>query len=140
MSRLPLYRHMAAPKARKVLEVDPDAYVERPSYPRTIRVGPFDWTIKPWDSRAAGNSAAYGMCDTGTLTILVQEGLTIQWEQHVLLHELLHAMHSTGAVRELAADSSLEEGIVSIFAFQFMGLMRDNPDLMAYLMHRDAAA
>jgi len=135
MSRLPLYRQMAATK-RKVLEADPDAYVERPSYPRTIRVGPFDWAIKPWDPRAAGNTAAYGMCDTGTLTILIQEGLTLQWEQHVLIHELFHAMHSTGAVRELAFDSNLEEGTVAIFAFQMLGLMRDNPDLMAYLQWR----
>jgi hypothetical protein len=116
---------------------DPDAYVERPTYPTTIRVGPFDWTIKPWDPRAANNSAAYGMCDTGNLTILVQTGLTLQWEQHVLLHELFHAMHSTGGVRELAPNRDLEEGTVAIFAFQFLGLMRDNPDLMAYLTHRE---
>jgi hypothetical protein len=135
MSRLPLYRHMAAKKP--LLEADPDAYVERPAYPRKVRVGPFDWTVKSWDSRAAGNSAAYGMCDTGTLTILVQEGLTLQWEQHVLIHELFHAMHSTGAVRELTPNRDLEEGTVAIFAFQLLGLMRDNPELMAYLLHRE---
>lgn len=116
---------------------DPDAYVERPSYPKTIRVGPFDWTIKEWDPRAANNTAAYGMCDNSTQTILVQTGLSLQWEQHVLLHELLHAMHTTGGLRELAHDSNLEEGTVAILAFQLLGLMRDNPDLMAYLMHRE---
>lgn len=109
-----------------------------PTYPRTIRVGPLDWTIKPWDARAANNSAAYGMCDKGTLTILIQEDLPIQWEQHVVLHELLHAMHSTGGVRELVSDGNLEEGTVSIFTYQLQGLMRDNPELMDYLLYRDA--
>lgn len=136
MSRLPLYNRMAAPKKAKVMEADPDAYIERPSYPRTVRVGPLDWAIKQWDARAANNSEAYGMCDKGTLTILIQEGLTLQWEQHVVLHELLHAMHSTGSVRELAADRNLEEGTVSIFTYQLQGLMRDNPELMAYLTYR----
>lgn len=134
MSRLPIYRQMA--RKKPMLEADPDAYVERPSYPRIVRIGPFDWTLKPWDPRAAGNTGAYGYCDNTTQTILVQEGLSLQWEQHVVLHEIFHAMHTTGGIRELAMDGNLEEGTVAIFAFQMIGLIRDNPDLMAYLQWR----
>lgn len=113
--------------------VDPDAYVERPAYPRAIKIGPFMWAVKPWDTRAANNSEAYGMCDKATQTLLIQEGMTLQWERHVVVHEVLHACYCVSGLRELDSVRDPEEATVALLAFTLLGVVQENPELMAYL-------
>lgn len=102
----------------------------RPAYPLSVRVGVFDFTVKPWDKRAADNTGAYGLCDKGSLTILIQQDMPIQQEAQILLHELFHACYFAGGLRDTEGD---EERLVAIMSFQVAGVVRDNPDLMAYL-------
>lgn len=103
----------------------------RPEMPATVRVGQYDYTIKPWGQRASNNTQAYGMCDRGTQVILIAKGLTVQHEAHVLVHEIFHAAYDTGSLRD--GDANHEEFTVAVLSNQWSQIIRDNPDLMAYL-------
>ncbi len=96
--------------------------------PRTIRVGPFDYTVKQWSGMASSNAGNWGLCDRCTLTILVAEGLHPMREAEVLLHEVLHAAYDTGH----AGATEGEEAMVSTLGYQLSQVIRDNPDLMRY--------
>jgi hypothetical protein len=100
--------------------------------PTVVRVCGLDFRVKLWDNKAADNTGAYGLCDKGTLTILIQEDLNVQQEARVLLHEVLHACHMCGGLREAPADDE-EERIVDIFTYQLVTVVRDNPQFIKYL-------
>ncbi|WP_269929964.1 hypothetical protein [Aminobacter sp. HY435] len=100
--------------------------------PATVRVGGLDYTIKPWNRMAADNTGAYGMCDRSTLVILIQEGLTPQWEAHVLVHEVLHAAYAAAGMTAIHEHVS-EERLVGALSYQLIQVWRDNPDLVAYI-------
>lgn len=104
-----------------------------PKMPETIRVCGLDYTIKVWDRLAADNAGAYGLCDKGNLTILVQEGLKSQQEARVLLHEVIHACFMSGGLREISDSHKQEEQVVDILAYQLVTVIRDNPGFVAYM-------
>lgn len=101
------------------------------SRPATVRIGAFTWAIKDWEARAADNSRAYGMCDKGTHTILIQEGMRPQKEAEVLLHEVFHAIYDVSGLGLM--DNMPEEPIVNMLGYHMLQVIRDNPNLMAYL-------
>jgi hypothetical protein len=116
---------------------DPDAYVEHPPRPSSVKIGPFVWTIKPWDVRASNNTGAYGLCDKSTQTILIEEGMSAQWERHIVLHEILHACYCVAGLRELRGVDDQEEAHVALLAFTLIGVLQENPEMVAYLSHTD---
>lgn len=118
---------------------DPDAYVERPSRPSSVKIGPFTWAIKSWDVRASNNSGAYGLCDKSTQTILIEDGMPPQWERHIVLHEMLHACYCVAGLRELHGADDQEEAHVALLAIALIGVLQENPEMVAYLSHTDAA-
>lgn len=118
------------------LKRDPDAYEERPARPSSVKIGPFAWTLKSWDVRASNNTGAYGLCDRSTQTILIEDGMTLQWEQHIVLHEVLHACYCVAGLRELSGVHDQEEAHVALLAFTLIGVLQDNPELTAYLQWR----
>lgn len=103
----------------------------RADLPTTVRIGQYDYTIKRWNKLAADNAGCYGLCDRGTQTILVAGGMTMQHEAHVVVHEIFHAAWDTGSLRE--ANANDEEYSVAVLSNQWSQIIRDNPDLMAYL-------
>ncbi|RWP84752.1 MAG: hypothetical protein EOR11_20035 [Mesorhizobium sp.] len=117
---------------------DPDAYQERPARPTSVKIGPFTWTIKSWDVRASNNTGAYGLCDKTTQTILIEDGMTLQWEQHIVLHEMLHACYCVAGLRELRGADDQEEAHVALLAFSLIGVLQDNPEMVAYLAYTGA--
>lgn len=104
---------------------------DRPPYPTTIRVGAMDYTVKPWDPRAAHNTGALGMCDRCSNTILLMTGMVPQKEAEVLLHEVVHAAYDGSGLNTNHERS--EEQIVNVLGYMWLQLIRDNPALMEYL-------
>ena len=109
--------------------------VTRAHRPAAIKVGPFVYRVKDWDQRAANNSEAWGMCDKATHTILLDQSMGPQKMREVLLHEINHAIYN--AVGLNIHDEISEERIVLAMTYQQLAVMRDNPDLVAWLMEED---
>lgn len=100
--------------------------------PSTVRVGPFDFAIKPWAHLDAHGSRRYAECNTLALEIKIDEMLPLTHPVKAidsLLHEIGHAIWwCYGIQRE-----DTEERIVSTTATAMTALFRDNPDLVRWI-------
>lgn len=97
--------------------------------PRSIRVGPFTWTVSydPFLMDAVGETKAE------QLTIRLKPGHAPDYERDTLVHELIHAclVHSP-----LELDHDLEEKICLALAPALLDTLRRNPKLAAYLLEK----
>jgi hypothetical protein len=73
-----------------------------------------------------------GECDTDNQVIRVREGQPLETEQDTLLHELLHAVDE-------AVDSKLKESQVKRLATGLLAVLKENPNLVAYLRRKTNA-
>lgn len=99
--------------------------------PTSVQVGPLTYRIKPWKNRPADNAQAWGMCDKKRTVILLHKGLSRQRKREVLLHEVMHACFDSSGLT--MKDNCPEEMVVNDLTFPLLGVLRDNPDLVAYL-------
>lgn len=100
--------------------------------PRLIKVGPFYYEVKRWKRMPADNSEAWGMCDRATNVILLSEVPGPQKQREVLLHEVLHAIYGTTGL--CSKDNVPEEMVVTDMSPALLQVLRDNPDLVDYLV------
>ena len=70
-----------------------------------------------------------GECDTDQQRILVRDGMPLEGEQDVLLHECLHAIDEM-------VDSELTESQVKRLATGLLAVLKDNPRFISYLRKR----
>jgi hypothetical protein len=106
------------------------------SNPRSVRVGPFRFTIR-WSTKAIRElerefaEDLYGTTDPDTQTIFMHSRLSHDRARVTLLHEILHACFH-------AADYPLshkrEEKAVSALAPVLLAVLRDNPHIVTYLI------
>lgn len=101
--------------------------------PATVTVCGMVYEVVKWSKADAEAVEAWGQCHKDDLRITIKEGLHVQQEARVLLHEVLHAVHTAGGIRELDVKDNAEERLVDILAFQLTALIRHNPALVAYL-------
>lgn len=109
---------------------------ERIKLPTTVRIGPHDYTIKQWGKMAADNDGSLGLCDKTTSTILVADYLSDQKACEVLIHECLHACYDVAGLHygPGKGDATVEEErLVNGLAYAVTGVLRDNPQLLAYV-------
>ena len=71
----------------------------------------------------------HGGCDPGTLEIGVKKGLKLTKAQEILLHETVH----TCVPAALEAGLHTEEEFVTGITPALLGVLKDNPGLLAYL-------
>jgi hypothetical protein len=102
-----------------------------PRLPTSVRVGPFDFEVKPWPAADAAQRDAYGEIDRTALVIRVRTDLPRQRIAETLLHEIYHAIWMVGAIDSLVPG---EENIVGKLTTCTVQLVRDNPALMAWFM------
>lgn len=100
-------------------------------FPENVRVGALDYKVKRWTPQAAENTRALGLCDRDTCTILIKEGMAPQKEAEVLIHEVFHAAWD-GAGLNLDEYPS-EERTVNGLGYTWLQVLRDNPELFAYV-------
>lgn len=108
---------------------------KRPPMPTAIRVGPLVYEVSA-DSLAhllvehAAGKALLGETNHQALTIMVSPNMAPLATQSTLLHEVLHAVIATAA---FPIDSDDEERLVRVLEAPLFALIRDNPELLAYL-------
>lgn len=100
---------------------------------KTVRVGPFDYTIRPLDPQVATERNILGEHKPLDLEITVLEEMAVQRRVEVLWHEILHAMWlASGLTEHIPAE--LEEKIVNSLGLQIAQVFRDNPHLLRATM------
>ena len=97
--------------------------------PASIRVGYRDYAVEAWPPREASASERYAECDRVNQIIRVRDDLPEQLTAECLLHEVIHAAYDMACID--IGDS--EERTVSALGNQLSQVIRDNPDLVAYL-------
>ena len=102
------------------------------AFPARVRVGALDYTVRYWSPQASDNTRAIGLCDRSTCTILIRSGMVPQKEAEVLIHEIFHAAwDGAGLAME---DDHPEERVVNALGYQWLQILRDNPNLFDYVL------
>jgi len=105
--------HLEAEKGRRVVE----------ALPRSIRIGPHDFTIDKWHATTAAGARRYGECSTAELSIRIQLDMASPSRAvETFVHELLHAMYAAADLR----DSDNEERVCGALSAMFVQVLRDN--------------
>lgn len=107
----------------------------RITFPQRIKVGPLTYRVKLWKKRPADNARNWGLCDRESCTILIHERLSRPRFREVLLHEVMHACYDTSGLT--LKDDCPEEMVVNDLSFALLGVLRDNPDLVAFLTAKE---
>lgn len=84
--------------------------------------------------------ACYGVYSEAEQSITLDAGLHFERQRETLLHESLHAMLAVGQLDALMAGSmeGFDEHLVSALAPILLSWMRDNPDVVVYLIECQA--
>jgi Zn-dependent peptidase ImmA (M78 family) len=101
--------------------------------PKTIKVGPWIYSINNMTKDTGEISGALGACNSTYKKIFVKENLNDQERAGTLLHEVLHAVFRNTGLFQLENISEYEETIVTQFEIGLLGVIRDNPDFVPYL-------
>ncbi len=97
--------------------------------PKSLRIGPFDYTVEDWEPREAANDRRYGEVSHVLLRIRVDTCHGPLQALNTLLHEIMHAIwhqYSMGKDDE-------EERSIEIMAGAWTQVYRDNPDLLRFI-------
>jgi hypothetical protein len=96
---------------------------------KIVRVGPFDIQLVTLTDKERDNNM--GTFSDTSLTIALRETYSLkQQEAETLLHEILHAIYEIMGVK--AKDT--EERVVAQMSIGLAGVIRDNPELMTWLI------
>jgi hypothetical protein len=108
---------------------------EQMKQPQVIKIGPFLYSIF-WDKNKIKQFSLdqgenhYGYCDRVKLEIVIDSDLDPQIQRVTLWHELKHACNSWVID---AIDNPNEEQLVTFSAPIEIQVLRDNPELVAWL-------
>ncbi|WP_298962263.1 hypothetical protein [uncultured Methylobacterium sp.] len=108
---------------------DLPAAIERPS---SVRVGPFVYSIRDMTEIEFHRDNLIGFCDKKDLEIAIWPDMHRQKQAEVLFHEIFHACWNAGGL-DGTHDRPDEEKVVVAFGLQFLQVVRDNPDVLAWV-------
>ena len=110
--------------------------------PKTVQIGPLLWSISTsladyqafaLSEKDDGNALGFSRLED--LQIVIKPSIPFVLKQETLLHEVLHAIVATqGGVIPTAKGSELEEAFVAATSPMLLLVLRDNPDLVAFLL------
>ena len=108
------------------------------SVPTSVIVGPYTYTVKVDAERIKvlekeSNTELYGITTHGTLEIDLQPEVADLVLRETLLHEVLHAVLYTTGIADRLSDKN-EEHLVRALSPALFSLLRDNHDLVQYLI------
>lgn len=105
--------------------------------PQKVKITPYTYTVR-WDkvAQAALNAASFnGQTLNDSLELLIANNLPPGTERDIVLHECLHALWSqTDLAKRI--DHEGEESVIWSLTPRLLGLLRDNPALVAYLVEK----
>lgn len=105
--------------------------------PKSVRIGPLTFPIEttPLALEAATKDAGSdidGYSKLSAVSIVVSPTLSPEYAPIVLLHEVLHMVLGVSGTDSF--DDGVEEAFVLGAAATLLGVLRDNPTLVAYLL------
>jgi len=105
--------------------------------PTAVKIGPYNWKIK-WGHADVLQFHPYGdavgACDESSLIIAVTPGKAEDFGRSTLLHEILHACVQASSP---VVDSEHEEAMVAAITAPLLGVLRENPEIVDYLITED---
>lgn len=106
------------------------AEAKPPPLPTQLRIAHATFTVKV-DNKACAAQEANGTTVIDEREITVRDDLPVDKLREVLLHETLHGCFNAGA---LALPNAQEERLVGAITGPLLQTLRDNPDLVAFLL------
>lgn len=113
-----------------------------PKLPKTVKMGASVYSItnteEAWKERVGGGHVSHevwGETDHANTQIHIKPGQSSSQERHTVLHELLHMIYFCAIDPDaLAAVSDKEEYTVNILEPWLLVVLRENPDMIEYLL------
>ncbi len=106
----------------------------RETIPETIRIGAADFDVAPIPALEGDKFALYGYMHWPSQHIRYVEGLPRQRLAEILLHEVIHGLWKEYELREEGPNGQdIEENYVKALGKGFLQIIRDNPDLIAWV-------
>lgn len=117
--------------------------------PKKVKIGAQDWSIIERTPNEDGmlNDDAYAYTLERSNLIVLHKELPATRKRQVLLHELMHAIYSSETHSNIKPDMEdakpdevinvWEHWFIGIYENKLLGLMRENPKLMEYLLAND---
>lgn len=112
--------------------------------PKTVKVGAsvyyLDNSEETWNERVLGGHVTletWGETDHKLNRVYIRPGQGLSQEQHTVIHEVLHLLFFYGISDDIMSQlpvSDKEEYMVGALEPFILMLLRDNPDLTAYLV------
>lgn len=112
--------------------------------PTRIKIGPQVFTVVERDGKgdATLHDGAYGYTLDGKNLIVLERSLPFTKKQVTLFHEIMHACRMTFENPTKPKKSSefeeWEHYFVGIFESSLLMVLRDNPELVAWLLQEDS--
>lgn len=97
--------------------------------PNSIRVGPFDFTVREWTHQEGYSRGRYGEMSTVDFTISVDQTTAPVKLVDTILHEIGHAIYWAYGIE----DGDQEERLVGTLATAWTQVWRDNPSLLHWV-------
>lgn len=106
-----------------------------PSPPSMIRVGIFDYQVRTLKApfECGEIKAADGCTSPASLVIIIGSDMPLRVSQAILWHEVKHAIHDAAGVSEAHLG---DEDWIELEASSELMVLRDNPELVRYLLAR----
>lgn len=98
------------------------------SAPKFVKIGVITWKVQ----FIKLESPEWGLCEPATRTISIDKDMDLTAQQSTLIHECLHALWVCYGWPE--SGKVEEEAVVSQMEMPVLMLLRDNPDLLAWLL------
>lgn len=109
--------------------------------PTKIKLGTQIWEISEQKRKHSSDSDHYGWTTAKDNTIVIDAELPVQQKRTTLVHELLHAIRFTfGGSFKPGKNTDFEElehYWIGIYEEPLVMVLRDNPDLVSYLLAND---
>ena len=104
-------------------------------FPRTLRIGPYRFTLRVDDAAVLAYQDAGG-AGVGALTNLPDHTMIFASacdHPAAILHEILHALADQSGLN-IRLGNEREEDVIQSLDHGLLGVLRDNPDLLRYLI------
>lgn len=115
------------------------------SIPKSLKIGPYTYSITEDKAKMAKKqvelkaSGQFGLLDPREQCIYIDQDIHPQSKRTTLLHEALHAVCGISALRQAEDEEGrvTEEQFIESVDSGIVLLLRDNPELVAYLTSDD---
>lgn len=129
------YMHEHEVKAKGIWNHRPILNAPLDAPPRKIRVGPYVYRVRYTSARALDSQNAYALTDTTNAhEIWLNPKRDLRTD---LMHELMHCAKDVGTGASYLSTGGSEEDIIHVTAPMMVSILRDNPQLTAWLISRE---